>query len=328
MRCLDLFFNKIFPAIPEDSRQSFRENLTGVDITDAVEWFYRVSPKEYWDYEKDFPSVRSPWTFAWFETAFPKVTNNEGQLRRIDSPFRKLGYLVVSWPLPSDFKLSSRHPFIDTILHMAANDINNHIPPYDDRVRLDGQEGRTIASAQVSTMYGFTYEGQCIPLIADPIYLDEAGKVFSIARTLMLMNPELSRDTTTGLQESFIKEAEIWLLPLYFSLALLHTKNFELQNEKLPSQKKTKCIKERVPQHMFKVLNISPLKKQYSKSGSEGGIEGLKRSFHECRGHFRTYASDSKLFGKHEGTFWIPQHDRGTKDAGEVHKEYRLTPRP
>jgi hypothetical protein len=45
---------------------------------------------------------------------------------------------------------------------------------------------------------------------------------------------------------------------------------------------------------------------------------------HSCRGHFKTYTPERRLFGKHIGTFWIPPHMRGSKEAGIVKKEYEI----
>lgn len=48
------------------------------------------------------------------------------------------------------------------------------------------------------------------------------------------------------------------------------------------------------------------------------------RSFVICRGHFATYTDDRKLFGKYVGTFWRPDHARGSPEAGEVVKQYAV----
>lgn len=54
-----------------------------------------------------------------------------------------------------------------------------------------------------------------------------------------------------------------------------------------------------------------------------GGTSGSK-SFHVCRGHFKTFTDDKPLFGRVVGTFWWPAQVRGSKRLGEVEKEYKL----
>jgi hypothetical protein len=45
---------------------------------------------------------------------------------------------------------------------------------------------------------------------------------------------------------------------------------------------------------------------------------------HICRGHFKTFTEEARLFGKYTGTYWWPAHVRGSVDEGVVEKDYRV----
>jgi hypothetical protein len=70
----------------------------------------------------------------------------------------------------------------------------------------------------------------------------------------------------------------------------------------------------------FKVLEIGPMKTILDRTASEHHT-GLQRALHICRGHFAIY-EEKPLFGKYRGRFWIPQHVRGSIEAGVVVKDY------
>lgn len=76
------------------------------------------------------------------------------------------------------------------------------------------------------------------------------------------------------------------------------------------------------PMLKFKTLEIEPMKRVLS---SEGKIEtnGLKKALHICRGHFATY-DEKPLFGKVKGTFWVPQHVKGSATQGTIVKDYSV----
>jgi hypothetical protein len=48
--------------------------------------------------------------------------------------------------------------------------------------------------------------------------------------------------------------------------------------------------------------------------------------WHQVRGHFVTYRPEAPMFGRpgQHGTYWIPAHERGDREHGEVHKDYRV----
>lgn len=76
--------------------------------------------------------------------------------------------------------------------------------------------------------------------------------------------------------------------------------------------------------YSYKLLRLD-LGKAHGGTHSLGEIKHLwSNPLHSCRGHFKTYTPDSRLFGKYIGTFWFPPHIRGSKEVGVVKKEYEM----
>lgn len=114
------------------------------------------------------------------------------------------------------------------------------------------------------------------------------------------------------------------LLRLYLAVSFMHCKNVatrEVTQAGFDRQVWQKKHKRRLVR--YHVLDIDPMRKVLR---TEGRIEevGLKRALHICRGHFATYTEDAPLFGRVTGTFWRPQHVRGSKSAGAVVKDYNV----
>lgn len=95
-----------------------------------------------------------------------------------------------------------------------------------------------------------------------------------------------------------------------------------VRSEKISPSRQVRRQSERRREAVFEhyVLCIDPMKQILR---VEGGIaqNGLVKALHICRGHFATY-DERPLFGKLKGRFWIPQHVRGSQEAGLVTKDY------
>jgi hypothetical protein len=116
--------------------------------------------------------------------------------------------------------------------------------------------------------------------------------------------------------------------PQLLALSFMHCKNVSKElinpNDKLPRhvikhwEKKGKPL---LDKHY--ILNIEPMK---SVLKGEGDIDsnGIQKAMHICRGHFRDYTQGKGLFGKYHGMFWIESHVKGSKEKGEVEKEYNI----
>lgn len=76
----------------------------------------------------------------------------------------------------------------------------------------------------------------------------------------------------------------------------------------------------------YRVLEIAPGKVRNKDAGEVpwGYRSPDERAFHLCRGHFKTYTAERPLFGKYTGTFWWQAQARGSKEHGEVVKDYAV----
>lgn len=119
-------------------------------------------------------------------------------------------------------------------------------------------------------------------------------------------------------EESYLLE------PLLLTLSFLHCKNVTRREVAQPAfEQRTWRAKHKRPLVRYHVLDIEPMREVLRTEGRSDEV-GLKRALHICRGHFVSYSPDKPLFGKVSGTFWKPQHIRGSKKRGLVVKDYRV----
>lgn len=124
--------------------------------------------------------------------------------------------------------------------------------------------------------------------------------------------------------DGMIKLSARWMAPLMLAVSFAHCKNVVLP-EVLPAPKVSRKAEKNygTPLTRYRVLEIQGMREVLQ---SEGGVSeaGLKRALHICRGHFATYSPEKPLFGRYAGTFWKPQHVKGSKERGEVVKDYAV----
>src|SRR5262245_37452556 len=111
-----------------------------------------------------------------------------------------------------------------------------------------------------------------------------------------------------------------------FSIAssFMSCKNVQLIENQAPRHERRQREREcNPPLTKYYTLEIEPMKKILRTEGKSKEV-GLKKALHICRGHFAHYTPDKPLFGKVSGRFWIPAHVRGSKEAGEIKKDYKI----
>jgi hypothetical protein len=115
------------------------------------------------------------------------------------------------------------------------------------------------------------------------------------------------------------------VFPALLTISFLHCKNVEIHAiippEKLSKRHHKKHGRDLVRYH---VLDIKPLRRLLDRHRA-GSKEDLRRALHICRGHFKTFTPDAPLWGRHIGTYWWAPHVRGSKSAGVVLKDYRVS---
>lgn len=137
------------------------------------------------------------------------------------------------------------------------------------------------------------------------------------------------------------------MMPVFMALAISHCKNAEVVEcdagpplkARSYSRKARKAASKLKRDESFRAHHIIQIdvsktpggKKALAGSASAGG-EPV--AWHRVPGSFRTYSGEinpetgrlSLLFGRPDGigTFYVPAFDRGTKDAGQITKEYEV----
>jgi hypothetical protein len=164
---------------------------------------------------------------------------------------------------------------------------------------------------------------------------DVSGKVGSAVGWQISINPDGSylTDTMTHRasldlhpqRERLLQVAMGRLWIALMAINFMHCRNVDLVDHvAAPAvHPRKKHLKEQ-PGVVYKTIVIKPMSAvQVSETSSAGG-ETIPRSAHIVRGHFATYSEDKPLLGKYVGTFWRPSHVRGSQDAGEIVKDYRI----
>ena len=108
---------------------------------------------------------------------------------------------------------------------------------------------------------------------------------------------------------------------------ILNCQNVITKDVEPPEKLNRKRKKHRqTPLYSYKILEVVKGKPKTKDAGSVPwdykSPEAVR--FHLCRGHFKTYTEDRKLFGKYTGTFWWNPQSRGDRSKGVVEKEYSV----
>lgn len=117
----------------------------------------------------------------------------------------------------------------------------------------------------------------------------------------------------------------ILTIPVLLANSFAHCRNVR-EETVFPAPKLSDRYKKRhgLPLVRYTVLAIDPMREVLRREGRSTEV-GAKRALHICRGHFKTY--DRKpLFNRLTGTYWFPEHVRGTASAGVVNKTYVVLP--
>ena len=136
--------------------------------------------------------------------------------------------------------------------------------------------------------------------------------------------PELTENPPEDAMKDWVHIAGSLNLPALLALSFMHCKNSSLKTT-YPNKKLSKKYRKRFSRELvrYHTLEIDPIRKLIDRyrNGSQGE---LKRALHICRGHFKTFSEEAKLFGRHTGTYWWAPQIRGEKSVGVVVKDYRV----
>jgi hypothetical protein len=173
------------------------------------------------------------------------------------------------------------------------------------------------AVSEVHVAVCLEYEGQCaLNLFWIALHLDTDGRLDGITHSL----PE--PDHNEGHRLLLV----VSVLSVLLSLARMNCRNVSLRpTSSAQKGKRGRAPTSKPPTTVWHeiVINSLPKSRGTSNRRTWGSDDSIIR-LHRVRGHFEDYTQGKGLFGKVTGVFWMPDHERGSKSAGEVISSYRL----
>jgi len=154
------------------------------------------------------------------------------------------------------------------------------------------------------------------------LFLDREGRILKP----MLPGFSVDQDLTAGEMEAAAMIALKFMAVIAMACSFLSCRNVRrVENEPDAKLQKARQRRGKPPLTKYYTLEIEPMKEVLRREGRSEEV-GLKKALHICRGHFATYTEEKPLFGRPgaTGRFWIPSHVRGSKDAGEIRKDYSI----
>lgn len=170
--------------------------------------------------------------------------------------------------------------------------------------------------------------GAAGPLGGLAFFTNKEGRIVDVGHksisTVISFRTETGPYYLGGTAESHSHMVRFLMDPLLLAVCFMHCKNVKKQLVTPPSLMDKKWTKRhKRPLVRYHILDIDPMKEVLEGEGEHRG-NGLRKALHICRGHFATYTAEAPLFGRMTGTFWRPQHIRGSLSEGLVMKDYRI----
>jgi hypothetical protein len=259
----------------------------------VVEYFMEASPKDVWVIDEDFPNLAPPFDAFWIEGNDHNRVNVGGVVTiHPKLGFERFGFLCLSRRNTGGW-LFTADLFIQVrgraVGPLGTMPLSIHADGSPRTFDAGNRDGESMIQVGV-------YNADRLP-------------------------PQLAESITDMIITLF--------KPLALALSLMHCKNVRVSHIQQPAPLNKKWLqKHGRPLVRYRVLDIGPMKSVLKNEGRADQV-GLKQALHICRGHFATYTEERPLFGKVSGTFWKPQHVRGSAQQGVVFKDYNVkAPRP
>lgn len=289
---------ELFPRLTARWPEICRPDVVVVDVTAATEAFW-LSEQVYWGVE-DLPNIAPPFQAFFLESGTPQQFYG-------DRPDGSTGLI--------DWKTEICHGRFGLLVESCEGE------------RKDAVERWFIENNCVGT-----FDPEARWLLMASLFLDKHDMLISA----IWVKPDGSANcvmhipSRTGLSamgfdgmNSAAPHLFLYTISLLLGVAFMHCKNVVVHEGKYTRPERRRAEREQRQLPKFYTLDIDPMKRVLRTEGRQD-TEGLRRALHICRGHFATYTTEKPLFGKHVGTYWVPQHVRGSAEFGAIQKEYRV----
>lgn len=264
-------------------------------IDNVSQFFYEQDERDDWDISKDFPNIAPPFARFWMECKAPTRINRRGTVTLEGHDLKEHGWFFQArrlddgWAVQALLFARGWAPLPGVLGTLALGVDKNG--SYSDEI-LQREFAHAVPGFKPGDLIGGAYGA-----------LAEMGQDF-----VNMLNHSIQ--------------------PFLLALSLLHCKNIARSevNPPKPMSRKWERIYGK-PLLRYHVLDIDPMRKILRSEGGQAQ-NGIRRALHICRGHFARYTEDAPLFGRVTGSFWKPQHVRGSSDRGVVLKDYNVHAAP
>lgn len=290
-------------------------------IDNVAEYTYTQVEKDSWSLD-DFPNSAPPFPVFFMETRTPPkaLTRVDGQLQLGPFPvdFASWGVLVIGSEITESYPSDQRHSphQLDSSLvgiqPLSASNLMRPLPEVNvpkwglsAALFIEERHGHIFGPAAVWE-WEVDANGECV----------RGPNIGGV--------PQLEGFLDADYWDWLVKTWSPLFYPVFLAISFLHCKNVKVERES-PPQKLSRAFQRRHghPLTQFHTLQITPMRKVLEREGQSESL-GLKKALHICRGHFKTFTPDRKLFGRHTGTYWWDAHVRGTTEQGIALKDYQV----
>lgn len=269
------------------------QNAVAIDIQNVSD-YYSFSPQSDWKVNEDLPSCMPPFDSFAMEYKLPDQVNENGKWRPCHEVERNMQLCNIVCTHSEDETTKTV-----VILTWTLKD------------------QKYLRAAPFSVIYKVDKKtGQMLPLDTDTNGNQNWYKIF--------MNDEMMAAYKNFSQ----KEKEDMLnftKPLLLAMSFMNCRNVTTVTHREAIDSKTRRRQGKPPLVKVYTLKIDAIKRMI---GTHSGNDDVltKNAFHICRGHFKDFSHGQGLFGKYKGRYWWPMTTRGSKEAGEVVKDYAVKP--
>lgn len=265
------------------------------NVSDYIRDTYHAHDYEKSWVPKDFPNIAPPWEHAFFEWP-PEFLEYRASLERCGAFIA--GYAYDEGITPGALTSEA------------------------DRLKTEPRWFVTCSVVMKARLIKPRYMGS-FALLAD-----QTGAVCTYENSEVGSAPLLHAGTEAWNAQAAVVGSEHDLPqvcgPAFLGISFLHCKNVSTTLNEPPQRLQKKRVRKgKKPLKAYYTLAIEPMAQTLDREGAAKNT-GIKQALHICRGHFATYSPGKPLFGKYAGTFWKPQHVRGSKSHGEIVKDYAV----
>lgn len=334
--------------------QDLFDQATVVAADNVSQYYYAENDKEVW-LPEDFPDVVTPFPVCFIESKRPThiMSEQHGKSEWTDQRPTRWGMLLIT----SKVKQGTVRPGIADALSAADPRIGNDLGKrrFLNALERASTEGGWLVHATMyfemitgsidcvwEAVYVVSSEGAFMP--PDDEHMSDLviphGWVEGVVE-LLTINPLLAQRFVKSVAgepittQTVANEISGYFKPLWLGISLMHCKNVErIPNHPDRALQRSRQKKGKLPLSRYYTLRIDPVQTPGISRGKRTGTpESVEQPLRIVRGHFAFYGMPhprdkqmrGKLFGKYAGKYWIPKHEIGTPDQGEIIKDYEVS---